>query len=224
MEIYPIVSKDRDFIAEWKTKHKPTIFDRLPMTTYLFGSSGTGKSTAIANALIRNFDGLRNFFRASNIHIFAKNGLSDVSFRSLMVSLREEDPSWDNFSSDLDLTKIKALIERQRKKFDADPKKRLMLEHQQLLIIDDQIMNKAVSTRSTSGEIVELAVQGRHQCISTSILIQNISSLSVVARRNCTHVLAFRLNSQKERDFLFDDISHGNLTKKIVSKIYHFAI
>lgn len=85
-------------------------------------------------------------------------------------------------------------------------------------------MNKAVSTRSTSGEIVELAVQGRHQCISTIILIQNISSLSVVARRNCTHVLAFRLNSQKERDFLFDDISHGTLTKKLVAGIYDFAI
>lgn len=46
-----------------------------------------------------------------------------------MVSLREEDPSWDNFSSDLDLGKIKELIERQRKKFDSDPKKRLMLQH-----------------------------------------------------------------------------------------------
>jgi hypothetical protein len=32
------------------------------------------------------------------------------------------------------------------------------------------------------------------------------------------------LNSQRERDFLFDDISHGSLTKKIVSDIYQFAI
>lgn len=92
MEIYPIVSTERDYVSEWKKKTKPMIFDRLPMTTYLFGSSGTGKSTAVANALIRNFDGLRTFFRPDNIHIFAKNGLSDISFRSLMTSLREDDP------------------------------------------------------------------------------------------------------------------------------------
>jgi hypothetical protein len=50
------------------------------------------------------------------------------------------------------------LIEDNRKLFDSDPKKRLMKEYQHLLLIDDQIMDRLVSSRSTSGEIVELAV------------------------------------------------------------------
>jgi hypothetical protein len=88
MEIVPITSDARDEIAEWKKQNKPIIFDRLPFTTLLFGSSGTGKSTAIANALIRNFDGLRKVFKPKHIHIFAKNGESDVNFRALMMTLR----------------------------------------------------------------------------------------------------------------------------------------
>lgn len=129
MEIVPITTNARDEISEWKKKFKPLIFDRIPMTTLLFGSSGTGKSTAIANALIRNFDGLMSLFKPKHVHIFAKNGESDVNFRALMMHLRELDPTWDNFNQDLDLKKIKELIESQRKKFDREPKKRLMLKH-----------------------------------------------------------------------------------------------
>jgi len=98
MEVIPIKTNARDEIAEWKKKWNPLIFDRIPMTTLLFGSSGTGKSTAIANALIRNFDGLMAMFKPKHVHIFAKNGESDVNFRALMMHLRKLDPTWDNFS------------------------------------------------------------------------------------------------------------------------------
>jgi hypothetical protein len=57
----------------------------------------------VANILIRNFDHLMDMFAPENIHIFAKNGGSDVNFRALMAAIRLKDESWNNFSSDLDL-------------------------------------------------------------------------------------------------------------------------
>ena len=61
----------------------------------------------VANILIRNFDHLLDMFESDNIHIFAKNGLSDVNFRALMAAIRVNNKDWNNFSSDLDLTQIR---------------------------------------------------------------------------------------------------------------------
>jgi Cdc6-like AAA superfamily ATPase len=88
MEIIPITSTAKDEIAAWKKKAKPVIFSKVPFTALLYGSSGTGKSTMVANVLIRNFDGLMDLYDPSRIHIYAKNGQSDVNFRALMTILR----------------------------------------------------------------------------------------------------------------------------------------
>ncbi len=72
-----IPKKDTDAkneIDKWKKKNKPTVFTKIPFTCLVYGSSGTGKSTMVANVFLRNFDGLSNFFLPKNIYIFAKNG------------------------------------------------------------------------------------------------------------------------------------------------------
>ena len=103
MEILPINTDANDQIAKWKKKYNPIVFTKIPFTACLYGSSGTGKSTMVANLLIRNMDNLLDVFQPKNIHIYAKNGLSDVNFRALMHVLRSKDPEWNEFNSDLDL-------------------------------------------------------------------------------------------------------------------------
>ena len=91
----------------------------------------------IANILIRNFDNLMDLFKPEQIHIYAKNGQSDVNFRALMTILKTKDPEWSNFSSELDISEIRALIDKNREMFDSDPKKRLQKKYHHLIIIDD---------------------------------------------------------------------------------------
>jgi hypothetical protein len=54
-----------------------------------------------------------------------------------MTVLRDRDPQWDNFHSDLDMSYIRNLIDENRQIFDQEPKKRLQIKYQNLLIIDD---------------------------------------------------------------------------------------
>jgi hypothetical protein len=42
-----------------------------------------------------------------------------------MTILKTKDPEWSNFSSELDISEIRALIDKNREMFDSDPKKRL---------------------------------------------------------------------------------------------------
>jgi len=74
MEIYPIETNAKNEIDKWKKKAKPTVFTKVPFTALVYGSSGTGKSTMVANIFLRNFDGLNDIFEPKNIYIFAKNG------------------------------------------------------------------------------------------------------------------------------------------------------
>lgn len=127
MEILPIRSNARDEIGEWVKKRKPTVFSKTPFTCLLYGSSGTGKSTAIANIFLRDFDGLTQVFKPKQIWIFARNGNSDINFRALMIRFKEIDPEWDNFSPDLDLAKIREIIDENKKIFDEHPNERLKL-------------------------------------------------------------------------------------------------
>jgi putative ribosome biogenesis GTPase RsgA len=63
MEIIPIISDAKDEISKFKKHYKPKIFTKLPFTSLLYGSSGVGKSTMIANILIRNYDNLLTFYK-----------------------------------------------------------------------------------------------------------------------------------------------------------------
>lgn len=92
MEIYPIDTDADNEINRWKKKTKPTVFTKLPFTALVYGSSGTGKSTMVANIFLRDFDGLMSAYLPKNIYIFAKNGQSDVNFRALMIYLKKIDP------------------------------------------------------------------------------------------------------------------------------------
>lgn len=92
MEIYQIDTDADNEINRWKKKTKPTVFTKLPFTALVYGSSGTGKSTMVANIFLRDFDGLMSAYLPKNIYIFAKNGQSDVNFRALMIHLKKIDP------------------------------------------------------------------------------------------------------------------------------------
>jgi hypothetical protein len=95
----------------------------------VYGSSGTGKSTFIANLLLRNFDGLQDIYLPKNIFVFAQNGMSDASFRAVIMKLKKIDPEWDNFSPELDTAKLRGIIARQKKLFDDRPSERLRLKN-----------------------------------------------------------------------------------------------
>jgi hypothetical protein len=61
------------------------VFTKLPFCSLVYGSSGVGKSTMIANVFLRDFDGLLNIFKPENIYIFAQNGKHDINFRALIM-------------------------------------------------------------------------------------------------------------------------------------------
>jgi predicted GTPase len=58
MEILPIRSNAKDELAAWQKKKNPIVFTKIPFTCLVYGSSGVGKSTAIANIFLRDFDSL----------------------------------------------------------------------------------------------------------------------------------------------------------------------
>lgn len=127
MEILPITSDAKDEVAAWQKKNKPIVFTKLPFTALVYGSSGVGKSTMIANIFLRNFDSLTKVFAPKQVWVFAKNGNSDINFRALMIRFKEIDPEWDNFSTELDVGKIRSIIDENRKIFDRQPNERLKL-------------------------------------------------------------------------------------------------
>lgn len=129
MEIYPITTNARDEIAEWKKKAKPIIFQKLPFCAMIYGSSGTGKSTFVANVFLRNFDGLMDAFLPKNIYIFAQNAKSDASFRALIMNLKKLDPEWDNYSDAVDTVKIAGLIQKNKTRFEETPPDRQKLKY-----------------------------------------------------------------------------------------------
>jgi septin family protein len=137
MEIYPIQTNAPDEIAIWKKRAKPTVFSKVPFTGLVYGSSGTGKSTMVANVFLRDFNRLNDVFQPKNIYVFAKNGQSDVNFRALMMHFKKLDPTWDNFSAELDIAMIRGLIDKNRDLFDRIPSERLKIKNQVLLLIDD---------------------------------------------------------------------------------------
>lgn len=82
MEIQPIRSKYTDESHQYTKGSK--IYDRIPFTHLAYGASNTGKSTLIANTILKDFDKLVSFFTPRHIFIFAKNGKHDDNFAAII--------------------------------------------------------------------------------------------------------------------------------------------
>jgi replication-associated recombination protein RarA len=53
------------------------VFTKIPFRSIVYGSTGVGKSTLLANIIIKNMDGVFSWYLPQNIFIYAENAETD---------------------------------------------------------------------------------------------------------------------------------------------------
>jgi GTP-binding protein EngB required for normal cell division len=179
-----------------------------PFRLCLIGSSNSGKSNLIKNLLIRDEFGYSKHF-GKNIFIISKTLLLDDTYADLSLPKTHMYKTW-----------IPSIIEQI---MDYSKKQ----ENGVMLIIDDMISDAECFNKKQSNLLTTLFYMGRHYGISLIITSQKFHGIPSSMLSNASHMILFRLKTQREIDSFYDSITmYDNLKERYIEATqerYSFA-
>jgi len=174
-------------------------FSHMPQPPFrlcLIGSSHSGKSNVIKNLLIRDEFGYSKHF-GKNIFIISKTLLLDDTYADLNLPKTHLYTSWKPFI-------IEEIMTYSQKK-----------KNGVLLIIDDMISDAECFNKKQSNLLTTLFYMGRHYGISLIITSQKFHGIPSSMLSNASHMILFRLKTQREIDSFYDSITmYDNLKER----------
>jgi hypothetical protein len=179
-----------------------------PFRLCLIGSSHSGKSNVIKNLLTRDEFGYSHHFK-KNMFIISKTLLLDDTYADLSLPKTHLYTSWQP-------SIIEQIMNYSKKQ-----------KNGVLLIIDDMISDAECFNKKQSNLLTTLFYMGRHYGISLIITSQKFHGIPSSMLSNASHMILFRLKTQREIDSFYDSITmYDNLKERYIEATqerYSFA-
>ena len=197
---------------------------RLPCTPLALAGTNSGKTTTIANMLL-NPRLYRDCF--DRIEIFSQSVKHDGTWGPVKDYLRKErgqDPE-KCMHDDWNAEKVQQILKEQESIVQYHKKEGHRKSHQVCIIVDDFADRpEVVGKRTGGGTLNALAMRGRHILVSTFILSQRPSLLSMSIRTNARAILIWRLRATTDLESwlnTYDALVPGG--KDTLLELYRYA-
>lgn len=178
----------------------------LNFRVLISGSSASGKGVCLANILSNKFP-YKDIFK-NNIFIFSTTySLGDPSLAELDIP---EENCFDKLDEDI----LSQILQEQRLNIIEFGKKNVPA----ILIIFDDILTSVSNKRNAV--INEIFYSGRHSMISSIMLVQQYKAIQRPIRTNCTCLILFAAENNKELNTLIDEMPCNS---KLFEKIFNDA-
>ena len=213
--------------VSYSSKRQPDLehLPQVPLRGFLLGPSGSGKSAALVDMILRLYRGC-----FERVYVFSPS----VHLDSVWVPVKEyvekdlkvEDEQC--FFDTWDAEALRRIYETQVEVVKECKRRGMRRLYSILIVVDDFADNPTVSHQtggySAGGSMLNtLFVRGRHAYISTLVSTQKLRLLSNVIRVNAQFILVWRLRNRQELQSLLEELSAVHPIKTL-QEMYELAV
>ena len=212
-KIVPLVKNTNS--EKWKFLKAP--LPHPPFRLMNYGSTGSGKTTAVLNLVLRFLVHPRtrlNIF--DHIFVFTPSLTQDVAFRAL-ADENLVDPSIIYASNELNKDLIQWLVNGCPDHDTFTDELDVRRDDNILILIDDFAGNKK---KLADDILYDLFFRSRHANISTIINTQHYSNIPIQIRNNCSHMMIFRHTNNHEAMIIKQEQETADLNDDDFEEVY----